>query len=145
MLFLTKPLGTGIVATAIKFGRIPPALASPVDEVVESMRTLNRAAAEALQALPAGAVHACTDVTGFGLIGHASEMAAASGVTLAIEVGKVPLFTGVLELAAGNRSGGMALERGALCRRGVVAAGVRRPSRPTVWPCCTTRRPPAGC
>ena len=46
------------------------------------MRTLNRAAAEALQALPAGAVHACTDVTGFGLIGHASEMAAASGVTV---------------------------------------------------------------
>jgi selenide,water dikinase len=108
VLFLTKPLGTGIAGTAIKFARIPPALASLVDEVVESMRTLNRAAAEALQALPVGAVHACTDVTGFGLIGHASEMAAASGVTFEIEVGKVPLFTGVVELAAGNRSGGMA-------------------------------------
>src|SRR5207253_9666628 len=51
--------------------------------------------------------HACTDITGFGLIGHASEMAAASGVTLAIEAGRVPLFPGVLEIAGRNRSGGM--------------------------------------
>src|SRR6202171_3669013 len=74
VLFLTKPLGTGIAGTAIKFDRIPPALA---DAAIRSMVTLNRAAAEALQALPIGAVHACTDVTGFGLIGHASEMALA--------------------------------------------------------------------
>jgi selenide,water dikinase len=105
VLFLTKPLGTGIAGTAIKFDRIPPALA---DEAIASMRTLNRAAAEAIQALPAGAVHACTDITGFGLIGHASEMAQASGVTFEIEAGKVPLFTGILDLAKGNRSGGMA-------------------------------------
>src|SRR6185295_13988051 len=72
-----------------------------------SMRTLNRAAAEALQALPAGAVHACTDITGFGLIGHASEMARASGVTISIEAGGVPLFDGVLAIADFNRSGGM--------------------------------------
>ena len=104
ILFLTKPLGTGIVGTAIKFDRISPALA---EEAIASMRTLNRAAAEALQALPAGAVHACTDVTGFGLIGHGTEMAAASGVTLEIEVGKVPVFAGVLELARQNRSGGL--------------------------------------
>ena len=56
-----------------------PALA---DAAVRSMRTLNRAAAEALQRVAAGAVHACTDVTGFGLLGHATEMAAASGVTM---------------------------------------------------------------
>jgi len=105
VLFLTKPLGTGIAGTAIKFDRIPPALA---DEAIASMRMLNRAAAEAIQALPAGAVHACTDITGFGLIGHASEMAEASGVTFEIEAGKVPLFTGILDLAKGNRSGGMA-------------------------------------
>jgi selenide, water dikinase len=105
VLFLTKPLGTGIAGTAIKFDRIPPALA---DEAIASMRTLNRAAAEALQGLPAAAVHACTDITGFGLIGHASEMAEASGVTFEIEAGKVPLFTGILDLAKGNRSGGMA-------------------------------------
>jgi selenide, water dikinase len=72
------------------------------------MRTLNRAAAQALQALPAGAVHACTDVTGFGLIGHASEMAAASGVTLQIHAARVPTLTGVVEIARRNRSGGLA-------------------------------------
>ena len=104
VLFLTKPLGTGIVGTAIKFDRVDPALA---EEAVQSMRTLNRAAAEALQALPGGAVHACTDITGFGLVGHASEMARASGATLIIEAGLVPVFTGVLAMAERNRSGGM--------------------------------------
>lgn len=104
VLFLTKPLGTGIVGTAIKFDRVDPALA---EEAVQSMRTLNRAAAEALQALPIGAVHACTDITGFGLVGHASEMARASGVTLVVEAGLVPVFTGVLAIAERNRSGGM--------------------------------------
>jgi selenide, water dikinase len=104
VLFLTKPLGTGIVGTAIKFDRVEPALA---ELAVRSMRTLNRAAAEALQALPAGAVHACTDITGFGLIGHASEMARASGVTVSIDAGRVPFFDGVLAIAGRNRSGGM--------------------------------------
>ena len=104
VLFLTKPLGTGIVGTAIKFDRVDPALAA---EAVLSMRTLNRAAAEALQAFPAGAVHACTDITGFGLIGHASEVARASGVTVTIDAGNVPVFTGVLAIAAQNRSGGL--------------------------------------
>ena len=104
VLFLTKPLGTGIVGTAIKFDRVEPALA---DEAVRSMRTLNRAAAEALQALPAGAVHACTDVTGFGLIGHATEMARASDVTVRLDAGAVPVFEGVLAIADGNRSGGL--------------------------------------
>jgi selenide, water dikinase len=104
VLFLTKPLGTGIVGTAIKFDRVDPALA---DEAVRSMRTLNRAAAEALQALPAGAVHACTDVTGFGLIGHATEMARGSGVTVTLHAGAVPFFEGVLAIAGANRSGGL--------------------------------------
>ena len=105
VLFLTKPLGTGIVGTAIKFERVDPALAN---EAVLSMRTLNRAAAEALFALPAGAIHACTDITGFGLIGHASEVAKGSGVTLTIEARSVPTFNGVLAIAAQNRSGGLA-------------------------------------
>jgi selenide,water dikinase len=104
VLFLTKPLGTGIVGTAIKFDRIEPSLAA---EAVLSMRTLNRAAAEALQAVPVGAVHACTDVTGFGLVGHASEVARASGVTIVIDSGRVPLFHGVLAIAGQNRSGGL--------------------------------------
>jgi len=104
VLFLTKPLGTGVVGTAIKYERVPPALA---EQAIQSMRTLNRAAAEALQALPLGAVHACTDITGFGLIGHGTEMAAASGVTLVIEAGQVPVFEGVREITRQNRSGGM--------------------------------------
>ena len=103
VLFLTKPIGTGVVATAIKFeraGREAEAAA------VEVMLTLNRAAAEALLTLAAGSVHACTDVTGFGLLGHATEMARGSGVTLALDVAAVPLIPGALALA-GNRSGGM--------------------------------------
>jgi selenide,water dikinase len=108
ILFLTKPLGTGIVGTAIKFDRVEPALA---EEAVRSMRTLNRAAAEAVHSLPAATVHACTDITGFGLLGHGSEMARASGVTLVIDAGRVPLFDGVLAIAGGNKSGGMASNR----------------------------------
>jgi selenide,water dikinase len=104
-LILTKPLGTGVVGTAIKFDRIPPSLA---EEAVRSMRTLNRAASEVLNNMPPGLVHACTDVTGFGLVGHSSEMAAASGVTMVIEATRVPHFKGVLPLVQQNRSGGMA-------------------------------------
>jgi selenide,water dikinase len=104
ILFLTKPLGTGIVGTAIKFDRVDPSLASLA---VQSMQTLNRAAAEALQALAAGTVHACTDVTGFGLLGHATEMARASGVTIEIDAQTVPIFAGVLAIAERNRSGGL--------------------------------------
>jgi selenide,water dikinase len=108
VLFLTKRLGTGIVGTAIKFDRASPQLAA---EAVESMRTLNRAAAEALHALPPGAVHACTDVTGFGLIGHATEVARASGVTVRIDATGVPVFSGVLAVAAANLSGGLGSNR----------------------------------
>ena len=103
LLLLTKPLGTGIVGTAIKFERAPQEL---VDDAVRSMTTLNKAAAEALATVP-DAVHACTDVTGFGLIGHACEMAAASGVTAIIETSRLPLFNGVDAIAAQNRSAGM--------------------------------------
>jgi selenide,water dikinase len=105
VLFLTKPLGTGIVGTAIKFDRVDPALAA---EAVRSMQTLNRAAADAIHALNPGDVHACTDITGFGLIGHATEVARASGVTIVIDAAAIPVFTGVLRIAAQNRSGGLA-------------------------------------
>jgi selenide,water dikinase len=71
------------------------------------MRALNRTAASALASLPADAVHACTDITGFGLAGHASEMAAASRVTLRFEAANVPMFKGVAEIALQNRSGGL--------------------------------------
>jgi selenide,water dikinase len=107
-LFLTKPIGTGVVGTAIKFDRVPAAL---VEQAVRSMCALNRAASEALQSMPSGVVHACTDVTGFGLIGHAAEIATASNVTLVVESAHVPQFEGVLPLVAQNRSGGLASNR----------------------------------
>jgi selenide, water dikinase len=115
ILFLTKPIGTGIVGTAIKFERAPAAL---VAEAVAAMRTLNRDAAAAMLTVGPG-VHACTDVTGFGLLGHASEMAIASGVTLAIDAARVPTFSGVLDIAGANKSGGMS------SNREHFAAGVR--------------------
>ena len=101
VLLLTKPIGTGIIGTAIKFGRAGDEV---VARAVASMRMLNKAAAEALQPL---AVHACTDITGFGLIGHATEMAVASGVSLEIDAATVPLIEGVEPLVAGNTSGGL--------------------------------------
>jgi selenide,water dikinase len=105
-LILTKPLGTGIVGTAIKFGRAPHQV---VEDAVISMRTLNKAAAEAIAGLEG--IHACTDITGFGLIGHASEMAAASHVTITIDAAAVPVFPRVLEMVGQNKSGGMNTNR----------------------------------
>lgn len=105
-LILTKPLGTGIIGTAIKFGR---ASADVIEHAVASMRTLNKAAAEAIANLDG--VHACTDITGFGLAGHGSEMAAASHVTLAIDAASLPLFPGVLQMVGLNKSGGMGTNR----------------------------------
>ena len=103
-LFLTKGIGTGVIGTAIKGGRAPE---SVMAAAIRSMVQLNRDAAEALRALPQGAVNACTDITGFGLIGHASEMAAASGVTLRINAQAVPILSGALALADSSKSGGM--------------------------------------
>jgi selenide, water dikinase len=102
-LVFTKALGTGIISTALKFERAPEAA---VAAAIQSMTTLNRQASEALKRLPEGAMHACTDVTGFGLIGHAFEMAAASGCTLEIEAASVPLLPGVRALVNGNVPGG---------------------------------------
>ena len=103
VLVLTKPLGTGIIATALKFDRAPDAAKTAA---IRSMTTLNRAAAEAIGALPAEAVHACTDITGFGLAGHASEMAAGSGVTLHFDLASLPVLEGAEALAAANTPGG---------------------------------------
>ena len=106
-LLLTKPLGTGIVGTAIKKGTAPDDL---VAAAVRSMTTLNRSAAEVLQQF-GDVVHGATDVTGFGLIGHATEMANASGVMLVIRTAALPLLPGVTEIASRNRSGGLGTNR----------------------------------
>jgi selenide, water dikinase len=106
-LIFTKRLGTGIVGTAIKNKRAPQAL---VDQAVKSMTTLNKISARVMREF-GDAVHGCTDVTGFGLIGHSSEIAAASGVTVVLDASSLPLFDGVLEIAEQNRSGGMNTNR----------------------------------
>jgi selenide,water dikinase len=105
VLLLTKPLGTGIVTTAIKSGRAP---AAAVAAAVATMTALNRDAADALRALGPGVVSSCTDVTGFGLAGHGCEMADASGVTLEIELAAIPLLPGVVDLGRRDRPGGAA-------------------------------------
>jgi selenide,water dikinase len=102
-LVLTKAVGTGIIATALKFGRAPQAA---IDAAVQSMTALNSGAARIVESLPPGTVHACTDITGFGLIGHASEMAAASGCTVEIAAAAVPLLEGARGLVSGNVPGG---------------------------------------
>lgn len=102
-LVLTKAIGTGVIATALKFDR---ANHTAVRAAIDSMTALNRPAAEVLRDLEPGIVHACTDITGFGLVGHASEMAAASGCTLEIEAAAVPVLPGALELALDNTPGG---------------------------------------
>ncbi len=106
-LLLTKPIGTGIVATAAKFSRTDPATLAAALDV---MQATNRAAAEVLHGF-AGDVHGCTDVTGFGLAGHACEMAAASGRTLSIDMNAVPALPGARDLALGNRTGGLVNNR----------------------------------
>lgn len=93
-LILTKPLGTGIVTTAMKLNSIPDQL---YREVIDAMMALNREASRL--AIQFGA-HACTDITGFGLLGHAWAMAQESGVGLVFYASNIPVFSGVEELAA---------------------------------------------
>jgi selenide,water dikinase len=95
VLVLTKPLGTGIISTALKRGI---AAEDHVQASIRSMLTLNSAPSFA---------HACTDITGFGLLGHAREMAVGSGVSIEIDVNAAPLLPGALEYArAGAIPGG---------------------------------------
>jgi len=100
-LFLTKPLGTGLILQAQRDGNAPP---GALDAAVAAMRTLNRAAADLLRPFEPNAV---TDVTGFGLLGHAYEMASRSGVRIELDVASLPALPTALELAeAGVRTGG---------------------------------------
>jgi selenide,water dikinase len=104
VLVLTKPIGTGIVAFAAQIDRAP---ASALDAAARSMTTLNKAAAEAMLQFDA---HGCTDITGFGLIGHLAEMAAGSRTDVEIVWDDIPLLPGVLELVG----------------QGVIPGGVER-------------------
>jgi len=101
-LILTKPLGTGIINTAIKGGLASNEL---IDTVTRLMATLNRDAAEVMMEFP---VHACTDITGFGLLGHMAEMVIGSGLGIHIQANSVPVLKEALEYAAmGMIPGGM--------------------------------------
>jgi len=100
-LVFTKRIGTGVISTALKRGI---AEAAHVEAATNSMVTLNR---EACERMLAYAVHGCTDVSGFGLLGHAREMALASNVTLEIEASRIPLLPGAIDYArAGAIPGG---------------------------------------
>ena len=93
-LILTKPVGTGVISTGIKFGKAD-------DEAVSaSLQTMLLSGREAGRMMSDACAHAATDVTGFALMGHAWEMARASGVTFEIDSASVPLIHGALELAA---------------------------------------------
>jgi len=113
-LVLTKPLGTGVLSTAIKGGLAPAAAEA---EAVRWMSALNRDAAAAMQEV---GVHACTDVTGFGLLGHALELARASRVALELVADRVPLLDGVRELASLGMIPGGSFANRAFCA-GAVA------------------------
>lgn len=93
VLVLTKPLGTGILTTALKRQHLQD---SEYTAAVESMVMLNRTAAQVMQRYT---VHACTDVTGFSLMGHSCEIAQGSGVTLQLRASNLPLLPGALRLA----------------------------------------------
>ncbi len=109
-LVFTKAIGTGVISTAIKQGKANFAW---VRSAVRFMTMLNKAAAEIATSAPfEGAVHGMTDVTGFGLIGHAREMAQGSGVSLQIQASHVPLLEGALEcVRAGYIPGGLKSNR----------------------------------
>ena len=120
-LLLTKALGTGVISTAIKKGKAEPQW---IEAAARSMTTLNKAAAEVItgkvgQAVaPVSAsrqtyeVHGMTDITGFGLVGHARELALASDVSLHLHAGRVPLLEGAVECArAGYIPGGLKANR----------------------------------
>jgi selenide,water dikinase len=106
VLYLTKPLGTGIITTAAMRDLAEP---HHLESAIESMLRLNRHPSHIVRQV---GCHALTDITGFGLLGHAQEMAEASGVALRIEAGRVPLFDGALAYAAqGIRTGGESRNR----------------------------------
>jgi selenide,water dikinase len=118
---LTKPIGTGVLTTALKRDL---ATAAEIAPAIQSMATLNAGAARAMRAT-GGGVHAATDVTGFGLLGHLHNMLAASGVSAEVEAASVPLLPHAAELAErGAIPGGTKRNREALVSHVQFAAEV---------------------
>ena len=106
VLILTKPLGTGLITTALKNG---VAAEDHVAEAIGWMTTLNRAAQEAVTDVD---IHACSDITGFSLAGHASEIATKSGAGIELDSAALPVIDGALDYArVGQASGGLQRNR----------------------------------
>ena len=117
---LTKPLGTGIITTALKKGK---ASKESVDEAVDFMTTLNATASAVMRKYP---VHACSDVTGYGILGHALEMASGSSVTLVIESEKLPSMRSAPRLAEkGYLTGGCKRNRDYLNDKVTIEKSIR--------------------
>jgi selenide,water dikinase len=119
-LILTKPLGIGIISTALKSGVVAEELAK---RVTGCMATLNNRASELMQEV---GVNACTDITGFGLLGHALQLAESSEIGIKLHLASIPYFAEVIDFS----------------RRGLVPGGLQRNKD---WMSSTTRRPPAVC
>lgn len=116
-LVLTKPIGTGILTTAAKFDALEEATLAVA---VESMTTLNAAAAEAMRVVGIGGpVHAATDITGFGLLGHLSHLARASGASIRLQSEAVPLLPQTRILAAAGYTTGGAVANAEYLQEGV--------------------------
>ena len=119
-LVLTKPLGTGIVTTALKKGK---ASQESVDEAVQAMTTLNAAASVIMRKFP---VHACSDITGFGILGHALGMASGSGVTMVLDSAKLPVIQHAARLAEkGYITGGCKRNRDYLKDKITIETSIR--------------------
>ena len=119
-LVLTKPLGTGIITTALKRRK---ASRDSVRATIASMIALNQVASSVMRQFP---VHACSDVTGYGLLGHAQEMAGGSGVTIVLEAARLPLLPGARRLAEqGSLTGGCKRNRDYLKDKIAVDRSVR--------------------
>jgi len=119
-LVLTKALGTGIISTALKKRQATPA---STKAAVASMLTLNRDASVIMRQFQ---VHACSDVTGYGLLGHAQEMASASGVTIVLQSRLLPVLPGAVRLAEqGHLTGGCRRNRDYLADKVSVADRIR--------------------
>ena len=119
VLILTKPLGTGIATTALKRGNASKA---SIDQAVASMATLNKYAATVMKDYD---VHACSDVTGYGLLGHGLEMTLDGKVSVTFEASRLPLIADVAQLAeTGNLTGGCKRNREYLDDKTVIADSV---------------------
>ncbi len=135
VLVLTKPIGLGVISTAVKRDAADAALLA---EAVRIMTTLNAGARDAAVAL-GGAVHAATDVTGFGLLGHLRELLAGSDLAADLDAGAVPVIDGVRELIAAGMVAGRHPAQPRL--RGGLGGLGRPPARRAVAP---RRRPDLG-